>query len=107
AFAVVAAAVWLIRAAWEEDRRFKISAGVLGALLAAQLVLGVESWLMRFGGGVLPELQRVTVASGMVLTLHFGFVSLVFGTRVVLARLACRRPAEAVARRSVPLEGAA
>jgi cytochrome c oxidase assembly protein subunit 15 len=112
AFAVVALAVWLIRSAREaaSDRRLTRTATLLALLLAVQLVLGVESWMMRFGTGVLPELQRVTIASGMVRSLHFVGGSLVFATSVVLTLLAARRPpvAASVATVHTPvLEGAA
>ena len=124
AFAVVATAVWLLLVVWQTgDRRLKQMAGVLGVLLAFQLILGVESWMLRFGndtltelrrvaaGGMvrLPEAPRVTIASGMVRTLHFVLGSLVFATTVVLALLS-RRAAPAPAYRALPagpLEGAA
>jgi cytochrome c oxidase assembly protein subunit 15 len=112
AFAVVALAVWLIRSARDvaSDRRLSVTANLLAVLLAVQIVLGVESWLMRFGSGVLPDLQRVTLASGLVRTFHFVVGSLVFATSVVLTLLAARRPVAAVAYptvRTPALEGAA
>jgi cytochrome c oxidase assembly protein subunit 15 len=94
AFAGAVVAVWLILAAWE--RGLRITAGLLGVLLTAQIVLGVEAWMLRFGSRVLPELQRVTIGSGMVRTLHFVLGSLVFASSVVLALLA-RRPSAGVA----------
>src|SRR5262249_48992102 len=104
--------VWLIGAVREAagDRRLPRMAIVLAILLAVQLVLGVESWLIHFGSGVLPELQRVTIASGMVRSLHFVVGSLVFAASVVLTLLSARRPARVASLPAVHtpvLEGAA
>src|SRR5262245_25356499 len=110
AFGVVVLAVWLIRHLHEtRDHRLRRMSWVLGGLLALQLVLGVEAWMMRFGSGVLPELQRVTIGSGMVRTLHFVTGSLVFaGTVVVVLLVHLRAPAEVLVTAGRPrqLEGA-
>ena len=98
AFVVAVVAVWLILSVWQQagaDRRLKITAGLLGVLLAGQVILGVEAWMLRFGSGVLPVLQRVTVGAGVVRTLHFVLGSLVFASSVVLALLARRLSAGA------------
>lgn len=65
---------------------------VLGVLLGIQLLVGLESWLMKYGAGP-PELQPVTLGQGVVRSLHFLLGSLVFGASLwisVRARQATR-----------------
>src|SRR5262249_6539957 len=54
AFAVIAAVTWLLRMATEERSEtlalFR-SALLLAALVALQVVLGVEAWMMKFSAG--------------------------------------------------------
>lgn len=73
AFAATAAAVWLLAtasanpAAW---RRLGGALGLLALLLAAQLLLGIEAWLGKYGTGILPELQRVTIPQAGIRAAH-------------------------------------
>ena len=112
AFAVVACILWLVKAIRDRhagDRRLARLSVVLIVLTTLQLLLGVESWMNRFGSGV-PE-PAVTIASGMTRTLHFVIGSLIFATTVVLSLLAFQpqpRPASIpVAHRKTVLEGVA
>src|SRR5207302_3948223 len=64
AFAAVAAVVWLVKLVFEThagERTLITAVMVLALLVTAQLFLGVESWMLQFSAGGLPELQRVTV----------------------------------------------
>jgi heme A synthase len=73
AFAVVAAAVWLVHlahqsvATWNRLNR----AGILLAILIAfQIMLGVETWMGKFATGILPELQKITRELAIIRTAH-------------------------------------
>jgi heme A synthase len=93
AFVVVAAAVWLLRAVWEQkrDRPLRRTAVLLGALLVLQLGLGVEAWVGRFGSGVLPEhMNSPNLALDAVRSGHFVIGTLLFATAVALALLSYR-----------------
>lgn len=112
AFAALACVLWLVKAIRDRhtaDRRLARLSVVLIVLTTLQLLLGVESWMNRFGSG-LPE-PAVTIASGMTRTLHFVFGSLTFAASVMLAVLAHQplpRPASIpAAHRKTVLEGVA
>jgi cytochrome c oxidase assembly protein subunit 15 len=105
AFAVVAAAAWLARAALASGAGRRVlgpALAVLGALLAAQLFLGVEAWMNKFAGVALPELQPVTASQAVIRTGHVLVGSWVLASAVVLALLAHR-----AARAAVPDEAPA
>jgi heme a synthase len=114
AFAVLAAVLWLLLVIREEatgDRRFRWTGHFLAVVLVLQLSLGVEAWMIRFGSGVLPDLQRVTMGAAIVRTLHFACGTLLFASTVVLGLLARQpsalpRPVPAQ-RRGEVLEGVA
>jgi heme A synthase len=92
AFVVVAAAVWLLRAVWEQraDRPLRRTAVLLAVLLVLQLGLGVEAWVGRFGSGVPPEDMKPNLALDAVRSGHFVVGTLLFATAVVLALLSYR-----------------
>src|SRR5262249_3453739 len=59
AFAVVTAVAGLVKLTYEDAARDRAAIrGVLllAALVAVQLLLGVEAWMVKFSSGVLPEL---------------------------------------------------
>jgi cytochrome c oxidase assembly protein subunit 15 len=94
AFGVLAAVLWVMVLMREEapgDRRFRWTGRFLMVILVLQLSLGVEAWMMRFGTGVLPEMQPATLGTSLVRTLHFVCGTLLFGSTVVLALLS-RQP---------------
>jgi heme A synthase len=73
AFAVMAALAWFVKAVWDSPaarRRLGFAALLLSVLVALQVMLGVEAWLARFGTGVLPDAQRVTMGQAAVRTAH-------------------------------------
>ncbi len=113
AFAVVAAAAWLIQAVWNTrgaDRVLATAAKLLAALLVLQLALGAEAWLLRYGSGVPPEVQPVTVRQAVVRTAHVLLGSWVLATSAVVTLQVYRRTATAPEAATVPLsrlEGAA
>src|SRR5579885_192991 len=99
AFLVVLAVVCLVRSAWERRdgrRRLAGPASVLAALVALQVSLGVEAWMLRFGRGPMADYQPVTVGQAVVRTLHVLTGAWVLAAAVVLALRANRRPTAAV-----------
>ena len=99
AFAVIAVAVWFAHQAMTAPsprlllRRPLL---ILGALLAVQVMLGVESWLGKFAGVVLPELQKPTIAQAATRVAHVLVGSFILATSVVLT-VKTYRPAAATA----------
>ncbi|MGH7171664.1 MAG: COX15/CtaA family protein, partial [Gemmataceae bacterium] len=64
AFAVVAVAVWFARTAWATPAARRALGGtiiLLGVLLTLQVILGVESWLGKYAGILLPEAHKPTI----------------------------------------------
>ena len=104
AFAVVAAAVWLLRAAFTTPAvraRVAPAGWVLGVLLVVQVGLGVEAWMGKFGDearrgkpatAFLAEAEQVTRGKAAVRTLHTLVGTSVLASAVALA-LAVWRPA--------------
>jgi cytochrome c oxidase assembly protein subunit 15 len=99
AFAVVGAAAWLgaVVAASPDARR--LLGGpllLLGGFLAVQVLLGVEAWLSKFSGVVLPELQTVTIPQAVIRTAHVPIGSWVLAASVAITLLASRRAPQPV-----------
>lgn len=93
AFAVMAAAVWLgqlVLANPSARARLGRTLIVLGVLLVLQIMLGVESWLGKFSGIVMPELHRPTIGQAIVRISHVVTGSFILATSVVLAVLVYR-----------------
>jgi cytochrome c oxidase assembly protein subunit 15 len=87
AFALVALTGWLARVAWEDRQvRTLLRAPllVLGGLLLVQVGLGVEAWLGRFAGVLLPEAAPVTIGQAIVRTAHLFLGSLILVTVLVV-----------------------
>jgi heme A synthase len=97
AFVVVATAVWLLGAGFANaalKARVATAGWVLGLLLVAQVALGVEAWMGKFGDearrgkpatAFLPEAEKVTVAEARVRTLHALVGTGVLASAVALA----------------------
>ena len=69
AFAVVAVAVWFARTAWTTPAARRVlgrTVILLGVLLALQVMLGVESWLGKFAGVLLPEMHKPTIGQAAI-----------------------------------------
>ncbi len=99
AFAVVAVAAWLTHGVlMSPSARRLLGRGliVLGVLLVLQVMLGVESWLGKYSGVLLPELHKPTIAQAVVRVSHVLVGSFILATSVVLTVLAYR-PATAAA----------
>jgi heme A synthase len=97
AFAATAAVIWLLHSVLRNrahDRAMRMFTVLLGCLVALQLVLGVEAWLVQFGSGTLPDMLPATTRRVLVRTGHFFVGSLVFAASVVTFLLA-RRPMSA------------
>ena len=95
AFAVLATAVWLIKTAHESTtawNRLNKASVLLAVFLAFQIILGVEAWMGKFSGGVLPELQKVSLGQAIVRTAHVLVGTGILATSVGLFLLT-RRPA--------------
>jgi cytochrome c oxidase assembly protein subunit 15 len=108
AFAVVAAVVWIAKDVWERHRKERALFApvlVLVGLVLAQLLMGVETWMLRY----------TYTAAGVgypvgVRTAHVLLGSLIFATTVIVTLQARRRVALAIEgadRGSEHLEGAA
>jgi heme A synthase len=102
AFAALATIVWLVKLALERRTRgnpLTIAAVVLVCLVALQLVLGVEAWMVQLGSGTLPDLLPLTSRRIMVRTAHVLGGSLLLTATVVVVLLS-RRPHRPVAHAS-------
>lgn len=73
AFLALALAVLLLRSVFVSPNA-RSRTGVIGwimcVLLAAQIYLGVEAWMMKFGLYTLPELVPITTENATIRTLH-------------------------------------
>jgi cytochrome c oxidase assembly protein subunit 15 len=73
AFLAFAVALLLLRAVFA-NRSARTRTGIfgwaLGGLLIAQVYLGVEAWMMKFGMYTLPELVPITQVNATIRTLH-------------------------------------
>jgi heme A synthase len=95
AFGAVAVLAWLCKLVLADragPRRLARAVVVLAILVAVQLGLGVETWISRFGSGVLPELQQATLRQGLLRTSHFLVGTLVFAQTVIAALWTYRVP---------------
>jgi cytochrome c oxidase assembly protein subunit 15 len=93
AFAVVAVAVWFAHqalAAPSSRALLRRPLILLGVLLAVQVMLGVESWLGKFAGVLLPELHKPTIAQAATRVAHVLVGSFILAISVVLTVLAYR-----------------
>jgi len=112
AFAVVAAVVWLVKSAFESPRNRALigSVQLLAVLVVGQLLLGVEAWMVQYTGGVLPEMQMVTLSAAFIRTAHVLLGSCILVASVVITLRAHRQMGWHVELASAPagrLEGAA
>jgi heme a synthase len=110
-FVVVLVVFWLVgRLMTETDRATRWFGYVLVGLVVLQPILGVESWIRRFGSGQLPDLVDSSLALDLARSGHHVVGTLIFSATLALALMLNRRPAEAL---SVPstaplrVEGAA
>jgi hypothetical protein len=102
---VVGIAAWVVRAALADPAgrpRLGKAAWVLVALLAVQVLLGVEAWMGKFSAGGLVEARATTEAQAVVRTAHVLVGTGVLAASVVLALLA-HLPARAAESVPVPL----
>jgi cytochrome c oxidase assembly protein subunit 15 len=93
AFVVVAAAVWLGRTVFASPSARRVMGRamlVLTVLLTLQILLGVESWLGKYLGVVLPEAQKPTIGQAATRVAHVLVGSFVLASSVTLAVLAHR-----------------
>jgi heme A synthase len=112
AFAVVAVVVVLVLQVFAGEARrgpAARTAVLLAALVALQLPLGVEAWMIKFSSGELPELVQVTLPHAVIRTAHVLTGAAILASAVVLA-VQARRRAPAAEPLSAPagrLEGVA
>jgi cytochrome c oxidase assembly protein subunit 15 len=114
AFAVVAVGVWLARevfAAHSRERQLTRSAVLVVGLLAVQLLLGVEAWMVKFSAADLTGAPSALSRADLIRSAHVLVGALVLASSVVLALEAHRRSALVVQPAAVEtpqhLEGAA
>jgi hypothetical protein len=60
------------------------------ALVAVQVLLGVESWMIRFASGALAYYQPSTLGQALLRSGHFLAGSGIFATSVIMSLWACR-----------------
>jgi cytochrome c oxidase assembly protein subunit 15 len=97
AFAVVAVAAWFARTALAgpaAQRVLNRTLILLGVLLVLQVMLGVESWLGKFAGILLPEMHKPTIGQAATRVAHVLVGSCILATSVALTVL-LHRPAPA------------
>jgi cytochrome c oxidase assembly protein subunit 15 len=97
AFAVVAVAVWFMRTALVNAPACRLLGRmliVLAVLLVLQVMLGVESWMGKFAGVMLPELHKPTIGQAATRVAHVLVGSFILATSVALTVLAHRRTRE-------------
>ena len=100
AFVATGVAIWLLLGiAGRPAARMRVGSafGLLGLVLALQLVLGVEAWMERFGQYTLPELVKITTEHAAIRTAHAFVGSCLLGTAVVLALRLGRPTGQAIA----------
>ncbi len=109
AFAVVGIVALLVKGMLESgarDRQVRRGVLVLAALVAGQVLLGVEAWVLKFSAGTLPELVQVTPGQAVVRTAHVLAGAGILAAATTLALRTHRRASLAVAL-PARLEGAA
>jgi cytochrome c oxidase assembly protein subunit 15 len=109
AFGVVAAVVWLLRLT-ADDRRLSGAARLLVALVALQVLLGVEAWMIRFAGFGLTLPEEVIWRRDLTRSAHVLTGALILAASVAATLEAFRRAAPAASPAAEPvgqLEGAA
>jgi cytochrome c oxidase assembly protein subunit 15 len=93
AFAVVAAAVWFARTALASPAARRVLGRtliLLAVLLTLQIMLGVESWLGKFIGVLLPEMRKPTIGQAATRVAHVLVGSFILATCVVQTLLLYR-----------------
>jgi heme a synthase len=98
AFAVVAAAVWLLKTAFKSATargRLNHAGTLLAILLMFQVLLGVEAWMGKFTSGILPELQQITSEMAIVRIAHVLVGTGILATSVCLMLLT-RKPIKTI-----------
>jgi heme A synthase len=90
AFGVVASVTWLVWLTGAKDSAMRGSAMFLAALVAVQILLGVEAWFIRFAAGPYGDLQPVTIGQGALRTAHYLVGSFIFATAAVITLQANR-----------------
>ncbi len=100
AFVALTLAVLILRSVFTQPSihaRVGIMGALLVGLLTAQLYLGVEAWMLKFGAYTLPELVRITPEGAAIRTLHALIGSGILAVVLTLA-LRLRRPQKQVDR---------
>jgi cytochrome c oxidase assembly protein subunit 15 len=102
AFAATLAVVWLVRLAWVDGgRALRVAGAALAAVLAIQVMLGVEAWMTQFGHFQVPDALPVTAGRVAVRTAHVVGGSLLLSAALCVAVLA-RRNSGSAAQPAVP-----
>jgi heme a synthase len=99
AFAVVAVAVgFALRARAIPSARPLLRRGltVLGILVTLQILLGIESWMGKFAGVVMPGLQPPTIGQAATRVAHLLVGSFILATTIALTILVYRPAAHSV-----------
>lgn len=94
AFAIVAAAVWLMKLIFGDrslPRRVRWMVSAFGVLIVVQLLLGIESWMNRFAGQGILEPENLLLHRALVRTAHVLTGAMILGTSVAVFLEAQRR----------------
>jgi cytochrome c oxidase assembly protein subunit 15 len=115
AFVVVAAVVWLVKLTLDTpaaERQGGAAVGILAALVALQLLLGIESWLSKFAipRYMTRQVEPLPVETELIRSAHYLVGALTFAaafTTVLLTHRQARFAARAAVVPASRLEGAA
>lgn len=100
AFAVVAGVAWLLKATRDDPaghRRLARLATLMAVMVAFQLTLGVESWMIRFSAAGLTAPEQVIWHRDLIRTAHVLVGSLILAASATATLEAFRRAARATA----------
>ena len=93
AFVVVAAVAWLLKIVTDRrggEKRLELSTRLLAVLVCLQVLLGVESLLIRMNAAGLWQVQKVSIPQGIIRTAHFVLGAIIFASAVVVSLWARR-----------------
>jgi cytochrome c oxidase assembly protein subunit 15 len=97
AFGVVASVVWLFKLVFEghsTNKALRSPVLLLGAMVALQIVIGVEAWIMKFSAGMaVADFRPIEGREDIVRTAHYLIGAGVFSTAVAVALEAHRQTA--------------
>lgn len=105
AFVVVACVILLwMSAAATSDRGLRFYCRLLACFVIVQILLGVESWMMKFETGTYADLRPITIGQAVVRTSHYLIGSCVLACSVAVGLRAHRQIAAVASSTAVPVQ---